>query len=230
MLQNGMLHWDIAYNLYQHGINRVVFLPMKSGFYSREMQNEFVIQYNYLMGKKYTLMRVPYLQDEMFELTGERRWFEAKRLAGGESIIWMAIDLVRTTMREEKKYRDIPIAEFIPYINLFMLLKGEQEDISDYIRIYGKAPFPETSREAYDYVLNKRRILYDFFEEQFDSGNIEYFIASAPVAEWNEKGYVNLCEGQHRCVYLMSKGMKYVPVRIRQDIFDKTTSDGRVMR
>lgn len=221
MLQNGMLHWEIAHNLYQHGVNRVVFLPLRKGFYSREVQNEFVIQYNYLMEKKYTMMCVPYLQDRMFKCIGERRWFEAKELQGGDVIIWLAADLVRTTMQEEEKYRDIPIGEFTPYINLFKLLKGDQADISEYIRKYGKAPFPEASKEEYDYVLNKRHVLYDFFEEQFCSGNMDYFTISAPVAVWNEKGYVNLCEGQHRCVYLLSKGMKYVPVRVGRKVLEQ---------
>ncbi len=222
MLQNGMLHWDIAFYMYQHGINRVVFLPMIAGFYSRKVQSEFITQYNYMMEKKYALMRVPYLHDEMFEKTDRRLWFEGKKLESGDFIIWMAVDLVKTTVHEYEKYRDIPIVAFDPYINLFKLLKGESADISEYIRIYGKAPFPETSREAYVYVFNKRRDLYGFFEEQFNSGNMEYFMAAAPMAEWNEKGYVNLCEGQHRCVYLLSKGMKYVPIRVGQDVLNMT--------
>lgn len=221
MLQNGMLHWEIARSLYRHGAGRIVFLPLRTGFYNREVQNEFVIQYNYMMEKKYMLMRVPYLQDEMFEQIDERRWFEAKRLQSGDSIIWLSADLIRTAMQEVEEYRDIPIGEFTPYINLFNFLKGDQVDISEYIREYGKTPFSETSKEAYDYVFNKRHVLYDFFEEQFRSGNMDYFTASAPVAVWNEKGYVNLCEGQHRCVYLLSKGMKYVPVRVEQKVLNR---------
>ena len=37
MLQNGMQHWDIACNLYKQGIDRVVFLPMKTGFFNKEI-------------------------------------------------------------------------------------------------------------------------------------------------------------------------------------------------
>lgn len=221
MLQNGMLHWDLAFNLYKHGINRVVYLPMKIGFYSNGVQADFIIQYNYMIEGMYSLMCVPYLNDEMFEQLNEKKWYVAKRLDSAEYIVWVSKDLVRTTLLEPEKYRDIPIADFTPYINLFSYLSGNRTDISEYIKLYGKAPFSDTSEEAYNYVLNKRSGLYDFFENKFNSGSIDYFVVAAPKAVWNEKSYLNLCEGQHRCVYLLLKGMNYVPVRIDQRTMDK---------
>ena len=220
MLQNGMLHWDIAFELYKHGVNRVVFLPMKIGFYSNDVQMDFIMQYNYMMDGMYFLMRVPYLDDKMFNQLDERKWYVAKQLDSAEYIVWVSKNLIRTTLREPKKYRDIPIVDFIPYFNLFSLLSGNRTDISEYIKIYGKAPFLETSKEAYNYVLNKRRVLYDFFEDKFNSGTMDYFVAAAPKAVWNENGYLNLCEGQHRCVYLLLKGMNKVPLRVNQLVID----------
>lgn len=224
MLQNGMLHWDIAFNLYKHGINRVVYLPMKMGFYSNDVQADFIIQYNYMMEGMYFLMRLPYLNDEMFEQLNERKWYVAKRLDSAEYIVWVSKDLVRTTLLEPEKYRDIPIADFTPYINLFSYLSGNRTDISEYIKLYGKAPFSDTSEDAYNYVLNKRWGLYDFFEDKFNSGSIDYFVAAAPKAVWNENGYLNLCEGQHRCVYLLLRGMDKIPVRVDKLILDYLTN------
>ena len=220
MLQNGMLHWDIAFKLYKQGVNRVVFLPMKIGFYNNDIQVDFIIQYNYMMEGMYALMRVPYLNDKMFNQLNERKWYVAKQLDSAEYIVWMSKDLVRTTLREPEKYRDIPIADFTPYVNLILYLSGKRVDISEYIKIFGKAPFPETSEEAYNYVLNKRRGLYEFFEDKFNSGSVDYFAAAAPKAVWNENGYLNLCEGQHRCVYLLLKGMNKVPLRVNQLVID----------
>lgn len=224
MLQNGMLHWDIAFGLYKNGVNRVVFLPMNIGFYSNDVQADFIIQYNYMMEGQYSIMQVPYLCDEMFELDKWKKCYIAKQLDNDEYIVWASTDLVRTTLQEQEKYRDIPIADFIPYYNLFSHLSGSGTDISEYISMYGKAPFPETSVEAYNYVLNKRRGLYDFFEEKFNSGNIEYFTVAAPKVVWNKNGYLNLCEGQHRCVYLIMKGMDKIPVRIDQITLDNLRS------
>ncbi len=221
MLQNGMLHWEIARDLYRHGIVRAVFLPMKTEFYSDDLQNEFILQYNYMMEGCYSLMKVPYLQDEMFELTVGRQWKLARRLDNAEYIIWITRDMLRTTMKEEEKYRDIPIADFTPYMDLFSYLSGNQRDITEYIKLYGLTPFPETSAEARDYVINKRRDLYAFFENKFNSGSMDYFVAAAPKAVWNTNGYLNLCEGQHRCVYLLSKGMKRIPVRMTEETIEK---------
>lgn len=220
MLQNGMLHWEIAQDLYRHGVRRTVFLPMKTGFYNDDIQNEFILQYNYMMEGAYSHMKVPYLQKEMLQLNEEKRWKAARRLDNGEYIIWIYKDLLRTTTREEEKYRDIPIAGFTPYVDLFSYLTGDERDISEYIKLYGLAPFPETSREARDYVINKRHDLYVFFEDKFCSGSMDYFVAAAPKAVWNTGGYLNLCEGQHRCVYLLVKGMNYLPVRVDQTVID----------
>ena len=52
-----------------------------------------------------------------------------------------------------------------------------------------------------------------------------YFVAAAPKAVWNKKGYLNLCEGQHRCVYLLTKGMKKVPVRLEKADIDCLDSE-----
>lgn len=218
MLQNGMLHWEVARELYRQRVRRVVFLPMRAGFYSDDIQNEFIIQYNYMMEGAYDLMRVPYLCDEMFEPAAEKWWKTAGRLDNGEYIIWVAKELLRTTMQEAEPYRDIPISGFTPYWNLFSSLTGEESDLSEYIRLFGLTPFPETSAEAHSYVVQKRRALFDFFEDKFRTGSMDYFTASAPRAVWNADGYLNLCEGQHRCVYLLVKGMDYLPVRVDQTV------------
>ncbi len=41
----------------------------------------------------------------------------------------------------------------------------------------------------------------------------------------SKKGYLNLCEGQHRCVYLLTKGMKKVPVRLEKADIDCLDSE-----
>lgn len=225
MLQNGMLHWDIAFDLYKHGVRRAVFLPMRTGFYSNDVQTDLIIQYNYMIEGNYSLMQVPYLNDEMFEKVREKKWYVARQLDSEECIAWVSTDLVRTALKEPQQYRDIPIADFTPYVYLFLNLSGEKTDLSEYIKIYGKAPFPEESEEAYLYVLNKRRALYEFFEDTFKSGNIDFFVAAAPKAVWNKNGYLNLCEGQHRCVYLSVRGMSHVPVRINKEDIDKLPKD-----
>lgn len=221
MLQNGMLHWDVAFNLYKNGIERIVFLPMCEESQDSILQ-EFILQYNYMINGDYAVMKVPYLCDSIFEKSIYPQFRMAQILDNGEYIVWMSAEMIRTTLKEEKKYRDVPIAEFTPYVRLFLFLGGRNNiDISEYVRLYGKAPYSAESIEAYHYTINKRRNLYDFFESKYCDGNMEYFEAAAPRVAFNDNGYVNLCEGQHRCIYLLSKGMKKVPVRITEDILGK---------
>lgn len=221
MLQNGMLHWDIALDIYRNGINRLLFLPMKIGSFCDTLKREFIEQYNYMMEEDYASLQVPYLTDEMFGERNRGKCRLEKWLHNGEGIIWVPLELVRTTLCEQEKYRDKPIAEFDPYFKLFKHLSGVDNDISEYISLYGKAPKAMTVEDAYQYVLKKRSVLYDFFENNFNSGNINYFVAAAPKADWNDKGYLNLCEGQHRCVYLLFRGMKQVPVRVTKEALYK---------
>lgn len=215
-----MLHWDIAFDIYQQGVNRILFLPMKARSYCDNLKYEFIEQYNYMLEGNYTLLRVPYVTDEMF--IGERKKYRlARKLNNDEYIIWMPVNMIRTALCEQEQYRDKPITDFTPYIRLFTYLSGKEDsDISEYIRLYGKVPDGIKPEAAFQYVIEKRHILYDFFEENFHSGNMEYFAVAAPKAEWNEKGYVNLCEGQHRCVYLLTKGLEHFPVRVDQTVIN----------
>ena len=43
----------------------------------------------------------------------------------------------------------------------------------------------------------------------------DFFVAAAPQAVWNAKGFFNLCEGHHRCTFLIDRGWKKLPVRLR---------------
>lgn len=221
MLQNGMLHWDIAFGIYMQGVERIVFLPMRAQSYCNDMHSQFIEQYNYMMEGNYALMQVPYLSAELFKEKETEQYRVAKNLDNGESIVWLPIYRIRTALREPEKYRDIPIAEFEPYYNLFSHLSGDKCDMSEYIQVYGKVPEKMSDEQACQYVFEKRIGLYQFFENNFYTGNMDYFVAAAPKAEWNERGYLNLCEGQHRCAYLIFKGMRWVPVRVITEAIEK---------
>lgn len=219
MLQNGMLHWDIAFDVYQYGLNKILFLPMCKNNQDN-VALELILQYNYMLNGDYAIMQVPYLSERLFK-RGDPKYRIAKELDNGEFIIWLSVDLIRTSFREGK-YKDVLITEFLPYRNLFLLLSGKcGGDIREYIRLYGKAPYPADSEDAYNFIVEKRKVLYDFFESKYYEGNLEYFEVAAPRALYNPKGYVNLCEGQHRCVYLTSKGMVKVPIRVTADTLRK---------
>lgn len=53
---------------------------------------------------------------------------------------------------------------------------------------------------------------------------MKYFEAIAPKVTYNSNGYVNLCEGQHRCIYLYLKGMSRLPVRVTKEELENIAS------
>lgn len=220
MLQNGMQHYSVAKELYNGGVTRIVFLPMDVDKYN-DCYIEFFTEYNYMINGDYSVMKVPYLVPEMFQEKPRSIIRIATVLDNAECIVWLPIDLIRTTLNEVEQYRDIPLAQFSPYITFFRFLEGNEKlDISEYIRLYGFAPYPYDSMEAYKYIILKRKPLYQFFESRFVEGDMKYFEAIAPKVTYNSNGYVNLCEGQHRCIYLYLKGMCMLPVRIMKKELD----------
>ena len=220
MLQNGMQHYSVAKELYNRGVTRIVFLPMDVDKYN-DCYIEFFTEYNYMINGDYSVMKVPYLVPEMFQEKPRSIIRIATVLDNAECIVWLPIDLIRTTLNEVEQYRDIPLAQFSPYITFFRFLEGNEKlDISEYIRLYGFAPYPYDSMEAYKYIILKRKPLYQFFESRFVEGDMKYFEAIAPKVTYNSNGYVNLCEGQHRCIYLYLKGMCMLPVRIMKKELD----------
>lgn len=217
MLQNGMQHYNVAKELYDRGVTRIVFLPMDVDKYN-DGYIEFFLEYNYMIAGDYDVMKVPYLVPETFQRKQRSIIRIATVLDNAEYIVWFPIDLIRTTLNEVKQYRDIPLVKFSPYITFFRFLEGNEKlDISEYIRLYGFAPYSYNSIEAYKYTVRKRKPLYQFFESRFAEGDMKYFEAVAPKVTYNTNGYVNLCEGQHRCIYLYLKGMCKLPVRITKE-------------
>lgn len=137
MLQNGMQHYNVAKELYDKGVTRIVFLPMDIDKYN-DCYIEFFTEYNYMITGDYSVMKVPYLVPEMFQEKPRSIIRIATVLDNAEYIVWLPIDLIRTTLNEVKQYRDIPLAQFRPYITFFRFLEGNEKlDISEYIRLYG---------------------------------------------------------------------------------------------
>lgn len=119
MLQNGMQHYNVAKELYDKGVTRIVFLPMDIDKYN-DCYIEFFTEYNYMITGDYSVMKVPYLVPEMFQEKPRSIIRIATVLDNAEYIVWLPIDLIRTTLNEVKQYRDIPLAQFRPYITFFV--------------------------------------------------------------------------------------------------------------
>ena len=211
MLQNALNHMQVAHMLFQQGVHKIIFIPMEHNFYDREMQCELIIKYNAMLQNHYVLLKnIPYISEDFFERVTEPFCSVAMEFYN-DIIAWVPAEKIYTTMAEPDGYDNIPIAAFKPYISLFDFFEGREADISEYISLFGISALSGDDRKKE--IVTKRKQLFDYFENEINRG-LEYFIISAPNAQWNENGYLNLCEGQHRCVYLLNKGYRKIPVRV----------------
>jgi len=214
MLQNALNHMEVAETLYRQGIKKILFVPMKCNAASQKIRIQLIEKYNMMQGCQYNLLRkIPYVQADFFEKNREPVCRVAKEEAD-QVIAWVSAEKIFTTIREPAGYADIPLASFTPYIQLFSYLAGkENTDITEYVSLFGISSLIGNARKME--IVGKRKQLFDCFEREINQG-MDFFVASAPQAEWNPKGYLNLCEGQHRYVYLLNKGLRKIPVRIKR--------------
>ena len=48
-----------------------------------------------------------------------------------------------------------------------------------------------------------------------------FFVKNAVWADYNEKGYFNIKSGKHRVVFMLVKGKRYIPLRIKKSDYEK---------
>lgn len=114
------------------------------------------------------------------------------------------------------KYSDVPMLAHNAYLGLFQYLcNGEYtEGAEEYKKIYGeRQEYPFTK----DHIFKNRYNLFMSLvaDESFD-------IEDAPLeVQWNENGYFNIQDGQHRAIYYYLRQMRRIPVRISKDDYQK---------
>lgn len=218
MLRNALNHMQVARTLYQQGVRKIIFVPMEQNFYDREVQCELIIKYNAMLQHQYaSLKNIPYVSEDFFERVTEPFCSVAMEFHD-DVIAWVSAEKIYTTVKASDGYDDIPIAAFKPYISLFEFLEGGEADISEYVSLFGISAVSGDDRKKE--IVTIRKQLFDYFENEINRG-LEYFVVSAPSAQWNENGYLNLRGGHHRCMYLLNKGYRKIPVRISYEAVSK---------
>lgn len=68
--------------------------------------------------------------------------------------------------------------------------------------------------------LAGRMEILNAMAKEFNKG-LGYFETAPSIAKWNERGLFNILDGQHRSAFLISRGIKYIPIRISKADYDK---------
>lgn len=219
MLQNAMQHDEIAKELFGKGIEKIIFVPMLLN-YNKVYANDLRRIYNRILLGDLKEIEVPYyrmlVRDSVLKLV-ETFYVESKNYI----TISVSADILYTTMKEAEPYADIPLVAFKPYNQMFRYFLAEGAgDVKEYLEKYGVNSCNYTHSFTDDEIILQREMLYEIWNEHFQEG-IDFFVSSAPLASWNVKGYFNLMEGQHRTLFLLKKGIYYLPVQISREDYER---------
>lgn len=113
-----------------------------------------------------------------------------------------------------KKYFDIPIEQDEPFKDLFNYFMKKADYPYKYLE------WMRSSVEEQNRLLEDRKKLFSIYEQNFEY-NFSFFLYSPIRADWNEKGHINIHDGHHRCLYLVCKGKKYVPIAMKNGDYEK---------
>lgn len=220
MLQNAMQHTEIAWKLYARGVRKILFVPMIKDMGNKDLQMKMIMFYNWMLFGKYEeLVNIPVIEREEYLTLNEQLCTPI--IEGKEDVIaWIPALVLRTSQTAQAGYGDVPMVAFIPYHNLIRYLKGEDVNIDEYMENFTVCGNEHITEQKKCSILMNRKQLVDYMDNEFNKG-AEFFVAAAPQAKWNTKGFFNLCEGHHRCTFLLDKKWQKIPVRISTEDMKK---------
>lgn len=221
-LQNATQHEPIAMELLQQGFHKVLFVPMENRL-KKEPALILRYQYNRLISGQFQMLgETPLLQESILQAEIDPIHVIARDEKEFQ-IVWCPAELLYTNPPRLCKtasilrYANVPLYSYFPYVNLFQYLQGTGVDSRQYLDEYGvhSCNFPTSLTDAG--VIAQRKALLDVYKNALNKG-MDFFISSAPPAEWNARYKVfNLMDGQHRSLFLLMQEFRYIPIRISRD-------------
>ena len=159
-----------------------------------------------------------YQKNDIYEITDKDVVISQE----GEFItVWMDSEILFSDYSNEEetvKYDDVPLWAMKAHRELFDFFEGNNYEIEEYIKLYRNI-----HNSQHDYTdlefLKERYDVYCFLQKNISCG-LEYFKESPIYAKWNKKGYFNIYDGHHRAIFLLTKNIKYFPVRIKKTDYD----------
>ena len=120
---------------------------------------------------------------------------------------------------------DIPCLGLISHIGLFKLFNGiENEDYYEYIKFCREAALRsggiKITKAWEESVYRNRLDVFNHMQYEWEHDR-SFFVKNAVWADYNEKGYFNIKSGKHRVVFMLVKGKRYIPLRIKKSDYEK---------
>lgn len=181
---------------------------------------------NVMKGNMFDLNTVP-MKDKLSNYCFEDQATICK-IDKNERVVYVPMDILFTDngARGVNTWADIPVFMLIPHIKFFRWLEDREGGFDAYLDFCIEAAKRRNVviTEAWkENVVRNRANVYVNMNDDLQR-NYDFFIKNAPHAIWNNKGYFNLDSGKHRATFLLSKGRRYIPLRISNQDFEKWIS------
>lgn len=209
-LQNGILHDDIALELYNKGIEKILFLPTSISYNYAENMREYYCKI--LENEWNENNEIPFFSDMIKKLDN----FNIIEDYDKKVICWVSMEYIFSLYDKGnilyKNYFEKHISCLKPYIELFEYIQGKAKYPGDYLTMNRGNDVEQQKK-----LLEDRVRLFNIYEEKINK-DAAYFCSAAPIALWDAKKEVfKILDGYHRAIYLFLKGWYEVPIRISKD-------------
>lgn len=222
-LQNAVRHDEIAGMLRQKGFEKLIYLPCQDST-DKETTRMLRKVFNSLLYGTFPV------GDSVVSLGTER----TVKAEGDEGFLYEADGIVTFWASvanlyvnteypsyksgEDREYYGETVLGVAHYRSLFQYFLGEKEAGEKLLQYCSSQGYLKESGEINQDKIQDRRELFDFFEKELRQG-MDYFIDTASWTSIDEQGRVIVKEGLHRIVYLLSKGICRIPVRVPADSY-----------
>lgn len=223
-IKNVFEHEAIARRMWGLGCDRIIFRPYD------EVKGEGK-EKDKILNEVYSAIMAGKIPEEAYAIEAfEEHVLQDKALIESDSdsvvanipVYYIFTDLYKDI---DILWGDIPCLGLIPHIGLFNLFQGiENEDYHEYIKFCREAALRsggiKITKAWEESVYRNRLDVFNHmqYEWEHDRG---FFVKNAVWVDYNEKGYFNIKSGKHRVVFMLVKGKRYIPLRIKKSDYEK---------
>ncbi len=120
------------------------------------------------------------------------------------------------------RYTNRPLPMFGLYLEFFRALLDGREAPKEYLNVCRHVQ--NCAGMDDDLFFRERFEVFRLLEQKLEMG-LESFYDSPVDVDWNEKGYLETVDGNHRAAYLYCKGYRWIPVRMKTEDFERWKSE-----
>lgn len=221
-LANGMIHKDVADELYGRGYLYIVFLPLNYRI-PDEQKRKLTRLYNHVLLAEPEMKECSVLNYCQYAFPDMSIVNSVIRKTTKYLTVWMREEILfsedlklgnQSKILTKEEYGDRHILCVHPCEDLFNFYALKSESCNLYFDSKKERP------GQVEKVIDQREKLYRVFKREHNIG-MDFFIEGAPRVIWNSNAYCNLVGGHHRTLYLLHEGHSLFPVKMQYDDFDK---------